>query len=66
VAALFGRLGEPALAANALGSVHHHRRPRPRAWGSLLVSALVLFAELFTRTARRTPARAARLLTHGP
>ena len=35
-------------------------------WASLLVSALVLFAELFTAHATQDSARAARLLTRGP
>ncbi len=35
-------------------------------WVSLLLSALVLFAELFTAHASHDATRAARLLTHGP
>jgi formate-dependent nitrite reductase membrane component NrfD len=50
-------LGSASLIAGGLGLV---------LWGSLAVSALVLFAELFTAHGTRDAARAARLLTHGP
>jgi len=50
-------LGSASLIAGGLGLV---------LWASLAVSALVLFAELFTAHGTRDAARAARLLTHGP
>ncbi|HUM15511.1 MAG TPA: 4Fe-4S dicluster domain-containing protein [Candidatus Nitrosotalea sp.] len=49
-------LGSASIVAGGLGLV---------LWGSLLVSALVLFAELFTSHATQDATRAARLLTHG-
>ncbi|MFI5374560.1 MAG: 4Fe-4S dicluster domain-containing protein [Candidatus Rokuibacteriota bacterium] len=55
---LAGRaLGSASIVSGGLGLV---------LWASLLVSALVLFAELFTAHATQDAARAARLLTHGP
>jgi hypothetical protein len=55
------------LAANALGSASIITGGLGLVlWGSLLVSALVLFAELFTAHGTQDAARAARLLTHGP
>ena len=61
------RLGQPA-ARRARGGqrVVHRGRPRARALGSLLVSALVLGAELFGAHGTEDARRAARLLTHGP
>ena len=50
-------LGSAAIVTGGLGLV---------LWGSLLVSALVLFAELCTAHGSQEAARAARLLTHGP
>jgi formate-dependent nitrite reductase membrane component NrfD len=55
---LAGRaLGSASIVSGGLGLV---------LWASLLVSALVLFAELFTAHATQDAARAARLLTRGP
>jgi len=55
---LAGRaLGSASIVSGGLGLV---------LWASLLVSALVLFAELFTAHGTQDAARAARLLTHGP
>jgi Fe-S-cluster-containing dehydrogenase component/formate-dependent nitrite reductase membrane component NrfD len=50
-------LGSASIVAGGLGLV---------LWASLLASALVLFAELFTAHGTQDAARAARLLTHGP
>jgi Fe-S-cluster-containing dehydrogenase component/formate-dependent nitrite reductase membrane component NrfD len=50
-------LGSASIVAGGLGLV---------LWASLLVSALVLFAELFTAHGTQDATRAARLLTHGP
>jgi Fe-S-cluster-containing dehydrogenase component/formate-dependent nitrite reductase membrane component NrfD len=50
-------LGSASIVSGGLGLV---------LWVSLLVSALVLFAELFTAHASHDASRAARLLTHGP
>ena len=49
-------LGSASIVAGGLGLV---------LWGSLLVSAFVLFAELLTSHATQDATRAARLLTHG-
>ena len=55
---LAGRaLGSASIVSGGLGLV---------LWAGLLVSALVLFAELFTAHGTQDAARAARLLTHGP
>ena len=55
---LAGRaLGSASIVSGGLGLV---------LWASLLVSALVLFAELFTAHGTQDAARAARLLTRGP
>jgi Fe-S-cluster-containing dehydrogenase component/formate-dependent nitrite reductase membrane component NrfD len=50
-------LGSAAIISDGLGLV---------LWGSLVVSALVLVAELFTAHGTQDAARAARLLTRGP
>ncbi len=67
VAALVAGSASLLLAANALGSASIISGGLGLVlWGSLLVSALVLFAELFTAHGTQDAARAARLLTHGP
>jgi formate-dependent nitrite reductase membrane component NrfD len=67
VAALVAGSASLLLAANALGSASIITGGLGLVlWGSLLVSAVVLFAELFTAHGTQDAARAARLLTHGP
>ena len=67
VAALVAGSASLLLAARALGSASIVTGGLGLVlWASLLVSALVLFAELFTAHGTQDAARAARLLTHGP
>src|SRR5262245_457719 len=67
VAALVAGSASLLLAARALGSAQIIVGGLGLVlWASLLVSALVLFAELFTSHATQDAARAARLLTRGP
>ena len=66
VAALVAGSGSLLLAARALGSAPIIAGGLGLVlWASLLVSALVLFAELFASHATQDAARAARLLTRG-
>ena len=66
VAALVAGSASLLLAARALGSAQIVVGGFGIVlWGALLVSALVLFAELFTSHATQDAARAARLLTRG-
>jgi Fe-S-cluster-containing dehydrogenase component/formate-dependent nitrite reductase membrane component NrfD len=67
VAALVAGSASLLLAARALGSASIVTGGLGLVlWASLLVSALVLFAELFTAHGTQDAARAARLLTRGP
>ena len=67
VAALVAGSASLLLAARALGSASIVTGGLGLVlWASLLVSALVLFAELFTAHGTQDAARAARLLIHGP